>query len=265
MTMQKDTFNWNASPDTSKLIRSTSQKLLQSLRILTRDDVLFGIKVGIGAVIWAMFAFIPATRPIYQHWRGEWGLLSFMVVVGMTNGAANTTGTARFIGTLIGGVCACISWTICGENPWLLAFIGWLMALWNFYLILIVKNGPMGRITLLAYNLIVLYAYSLSQKVDDDDDDEGGSSPMILEITYHRVIAVTLGIIWGIFICRFLWPISGRRKFREGLSVLYLQLGLIWKRGPLKTLTGDMTQDYMRQGEQAALQRYGKCSRFGTA
>ncbi|KFA74899.1 hypothetical protein S40288_09561 [Stachybotrys chartarum IBT 40288] len=257
MVLRKDTFNWDAAPQASRFVRGASQKLLQILRFFAREDILFGIKVGIGAILWAMFAFIPATRPVYEHWRGEWGLLSYMIVVGMTTGASNTTGTARFIGTLIGGTCACISWLICHENPYALALVGWLMALGNFYLILVIKNAPLGRISLLAYNVIVLYAYSLSQRVDDDDDDEGGSHPLIFNITYHRVVAVTLGIVWGMVVCRLLWPISGRRKFREGLAVLYLQLGLIWKRGPLGVLLDNQyPTDYMREGEQAALQRY---------
>lgn len=112
---------------------------------------------------------------------------------------------------------------------------------------------------MLAYNVSLLYAYSISQQVDDDDDDEGGTSPLIFEIAYHRVTSVALGILWGMIICRVLWPISARRKFKEGLSVLYLQLGLIWRRGPLGVLLKSRsTRDYMREGEQAALQRYGK-------
>ncbi|KJZ78244.1 hypothetical protein HIM_02282 [Hirsutella minnesotensis 3608] len=254
---RKDSFNWDASPQASAFLRGISQCILKIMRFLAREDITFGIKVGIGAILWAMFAFIPGTRPVYQHWRGEWGLLSYMIVVGMTTGASNTTSTARFLGTLIGAACACVSWLASDDDPLRLAFFGWLVACWNFYLILVIKNAPLGRISLLAYNVIVLYAYSLSQNVDDDDDDEGGTKPLIFNITYHRVVAVTLGILWGMIVCRLLWPISGRRKFREGLSVLYLQLGLIWKRGPLGILVeSNNTLDYMREGEQAALQRY---------
>jgi hypothetical protein len=136
-----------------------------------------------------------------------------------------------------------MSWLVSQGNAYVLALCGWLMALWNFYMILIIKNGPLGRIALLAYNVIVLYAYSISQDVDDDDDDEGGKNPLI----------------WGMIVCRLLWPISGRKKFKEGLSVLYLQLGLIWKRGPLNVfITSNNTLDYMKEGEQVALQRYGR-------
>ena len=259
MMRRKDSFNWNAAPQSSTFLRGVSQRLLIVMRFLAREDILFGIKVGIGAILWAMFAFIPDTRSTYQHWRGEWGLLSYMIVVAMTTGASNTTSTARFLGTLIGAACACVSWLVGQGNPYVLALLGWLMACWNFYLILVLNNAPLGRISLLAYNVIVLYAYSLSQSVEDDDDDEGGKNPLIFDITWHRVVAVTLGILWGMIVCRLLWPISGRRKFREGLSVLYLQLGLIWKRGPLGVLIeSDNKLDYMHEGEQAALQRYGK-------
>lgn len=260
MLKRRDSLHWDASPPdkTSAFVRNCSQALLKFLRFLTREDVLFGIKVGIGAILWAMFAFIPATRPIYQHWRGEWGLLSYMIVVGMTTGASNTTGTSRFIGTLIGAACACVAWSLSMTNPWLLELYTAIVALGNFYIILVLKKAPLGRISLLAYNVIVLYAYSLSQDVDDDDDDEGGIDPLIFEITYHRVLAVTLGILWGILFCRLLWPISGRRKFREGLSVLYLQLGLIWKRGPLASISKNKNVlDFMQEGEQIALRRYG--------
>lgn len=258
MIARRDTYHWDASPDASSFMRRLSKILLKIMRFLAREDILFGIKVGLGALIWAQFAFIPATRPIYQLWRGEWGLLSFMIVMGMTTGAANTTGTARFKGTIIGASFAVAAWLISQGNAIALFFIGGFVALCNFYMILVIKNAPLGRIALLAYNASTLYAYSLSQSVDDDDDDEGGSDPLIFDIAFHRVTSVTLGILWGIIFCRLLWPISGRRKFREGLSVLYLQLGLIWKRGPLTVaLESNKHMDYMREGEQAALQRYG--------
>ncbi|GAB0145292.1 hypothetical protein EsHS_00005728 [Epichloe bromicola] len=257
MRKRRDSFNWDAAPSASSLQRMLSQQMLKVMRFLAREDILFGIKVGIGAVLWAQFAFIPQTRPMYQNWRGEWGLLSYMIVVGMTTGASNTTSTSRLIGTLMGAACACISWLVSQGNAYVLALFGSIMALWNFYMILVVKNGPLGRIALLAYNVIVLYAYSLSQDVDDDDDDEGGRNPLIFEITYHRVVAVVLGIIWGMMICRLLWPISARKKFKEGLSVLYLQLGLIWRRGPLSVLVATFKLETLRDSAKSEFELRG--------
>lgn len=110
---------------------------------------------------------------------------------------------------------------------------------------------------LLAYNVSLLYAYLIANRVEDDDDDEGGETPYIGQISLHRALAVSAGILWGLIVCRLVWPISARKKFREGISVLYLQMGLIWKRGPLAILLrSDCSRSYLKSGEQAALQRY---------
>lgn len=180
-----------------------------------------------------------------------------MIVCNMTVGAANTTGLARFIGTCIGIGVAGLNWTVSQQSALALIPLGSLIAFGSFFVIIALGKAPMGRITLLAYNVSTLYAYSLSKKVDDDDDDEGGVDPIIKEILLHRFVAVTAGIFWGLVVCRLIWPISARKKFKEGLSMLHLQMGLIWKRGPLAILLrSDCTRSYLRSGEQAALQKY---------
>ena len=170
-------------------------RLWRTLSVLRRDDVKFAIKVGLGAALYALPSFLAATRPLYQHWRGEWGLLSYMLVCAMTIGSSNTTGFARFMGTCIGAVCAIVSWIASQGNAFLLAFFGWLMALWTAYIIIAQGNGPMGRFIMLTYNLSALYAYSLSVKEVDGDDDEGGVTPIITEIALHRVVAVLSGYV----------------------------------------------------------------------
>jgi hypothetical protein len=117
----------------------------------------------------------------------------------------------------------------------------------------------MGRFIMLTYNLSALYAYSLSVKDEEDDDDEGGISPEIWEIVLHRVVAVMVGCIWGIIITRLIWPISARRKVKKGTSLLWLKMGLIWKRGPLHTLLDKDTDhylSYMSPHEELELRRY---------
>ncbi|KHN94094.1 60S ribosomal protein L19 [Metarhizium album ARSEF 1941] len=257
MLQRRDTYSWQAAPDKNKWLAGISRTLLKILRGVARDDILFGIKVGIGASLWAMFAFLDATRPTYNHYRGEWGLLSFMIVCSMTVGASNTTGWSRFVGTFLGAAFSIINWNLSQGNAVVLAILGWAISFFNFYLIVARGQAPLGRMTILAYNVSTLYAYSLSQKVDDADDDEGGVHPLIMEIVKHRAISVTTGILWGLIVCRVIWPISARKKFKEGISVLLLQMGLIWRRGPLAILLrSDCSQSYLKSGEQAALQRY---------
>ena len=115
----------------------------------------------------------------------------------------------------------------------------------------------MGRFILLTYNLSALYAYSLSVRDEDDDDDEGGISPEIWEIVLHRVVAVMTGCIWGIIVTRGIWPISARRKVKHGIAMLWLKMGLVWKRGPLTCLLDESTPaTYMDPHEGLEMQRF---------
>jgi hypothetical protein len=150
-------------------------------------------------------------------------------------------------------------WLGCQDNVYALALCGWIVSLPCFYIIIAKGRGPFGRFIMLTYNLSCLYAYSLSIKDGEDDDDEGGTLPIITDIALHRVAAVLAGVIWGMIITRLIWPISARQKFKDGLALLWLRMGLIWKRDPLSTLIeGESTNAYMNLGEELALQRYCK-------
>lgn len=110
---------------------------------------------------------------------------------------------------------------------------------------------------LLTYNLCALYAYSLSVHDDDNDDDEGGIDPAIWDIVLHRLVAVVVGTIWAIIITRLIWPISARRKLKDGLCVLWLRMSLIWKRDPLAMfLLGEPRSSYMDIREEATLHSF---------
>ncbi|KAF2853897.1 hypothetical protein T440DRAFT_418039 [Plenodomus tracheiphilus IPT5] len=239
-----------------------SYRVWVSLAVFRRDDLKYAVKVGIGAILYAMWSFVEPTRALYGHWRGEWGLLSYMLVCSMTIGASNTTGFQRFAGTCLGAVFAIAAWIAADDHALLLGFFGWLVSLLCFYIIVGKGKGPMGRFILLTYNLSALYAYSLSVKDDDDDDDEGGIAPEIWEIVLHRVVAVMVGCVWGIVVTRLIWPISARRKVKKGTSLLWLKMGLIWKRGPLKTLLesyedgGGRQHSFMSEREEFELRRF---------
>jgi len=177
----------------------------------------------------------------------------------MTIGASNTTGYARFIGTFIGAIISVVVWVICQGNALALALCGGLVSMPCFYLIIAKGRGPFGRFIMLTYNLSCLYAYSLSVREGEDDDDEGGVTPIISEIALHRVVAVLAGVIWGLIITRIVWPISARHEFKDGLSLLLLRMGLIWKRDPLSALIDGQTRNkHMNIGEEFAFRRYGK-------
>ena len=245
-------------PTTERTVKERlGYRLWKSFELFRRDDTKYAIKVGAGAALYALPAFLPSTRPLYTHWRGEWGLLSYMLVCSMTIGASNTTGYARFLGTCLGALCAVLAWDITFGNVFGLAFFGWLMAGWTAWITIVKGNGPMGRFIMLTYNLSVLYAYSLSQKESDGRQDEGGQDPIITEIALHRVVAVFSGCIWGVIITRLIWPISARERLKDGLSLLWLRLGLVWKRDPLSCMEkGGQAVLYMTAREKLELERY---------
>lgn len=227
------------------------------LGFLRRDETKYAIKVGVGAALYALPSFTSATRPVFTSWRGEWGLVSYMLVCSMTIGASNTTGYARFLGTCLGACCSIAAWYTSGGNVFALAFLGWLMAMWTSYITLVKGQGPMGRFIMLTYNLSVLYAYSLSANDNDNDEDEGGSHPIITEIALHRVVAVLSGCIWGIIVTRLIWPISARSKLKDGLSLLWLQMSLIWKRDPLSMMVNDRpVAPYLTVREKLQIERF---------
>jgi len=45
----------------------------------------------------------------------------------------------------------------------------------------------------------------------------------------HRIVAVCAGVLWGMFITSYIWPISARYDMRVGLSELYLHLGWFFR------------------------------------
>ncbi|KAJ6029642.1 uncharacterized protein N7446_011007 [Penicillium canescens] len=244
-----------SSRDTTK--QRLGYRIWKGLGFLRRDDTKYAIKVGAGAALYALPAFLPSTRPFYTHWRGEWGLLSYMLVCSMTIGASNTTGYSRFLGTCLGAVCAIVAWEVTSGNVFGLAFLGWLMAIWTGYITIVRGNGPMGRFIMLTYNLSVLYGYSLAQKEANNDEDEGGVNPIMSEIALHRVVAVLSGCIWGIVITRMIWPISARRRLKESLSLLWLHLGLVWKRDPLSIMAEEgKNVVYMTPREKLEIERF---------
>lgn len=252
---QKDAL-W---PNQSRIKQAFFQKVYEVSSFLGRDDVKFSLKVGFGAILYALPSFVPSTRPIYSRWRGEWGLLSYMLVCSMTIGASNTTGYSRILGTCLGAALAVAAWEVSDDNPFVLGFIGFCMAYWTAYIIIGKGKGPMGRFILLTYNLSALYAYSLSAQDDDDggDEEDLGKNPLIFQIAGHRVAAVISGTIWGLIITRVIWPISARQKLKDGLSLIWLRMGLIWKRDPLATLIDGVHPDrYMNLREEFYLQKF---------
>ncbi|KAK9313902.1 Fusaric acid resistance protein-like-domain-containing protein [Lipomyces starkeyi] len=228
-------------------------RLWRALRTFRRNDVKYGIKVGVGAMIFTMPAFFNETRDIFYHYRGEWGLISFVIVMNISIGSTLSAAFYRILGTVIGTFSAYVAWQLFPSNNIALPIVGFFIALICFHIILTGRpNTVFGRFILLTFNLTALYSYSLSRGDDEDDDDEGGSHPMIGEIAMHRLIAVIAGVLWGVIITLYVWPNSARAELKRKLGILWIRLGLIWKSDPLSKIS--VLQDSISQSQYIGLQ-----------
>ncbi|KAI5961788.1 hypothetical protein CANMA_003765 [Candida margitis] len=211
-----------------------SYDIWNRLKYLKRADVQFGIRVGLGAACLSLFAFIPDTKGIFENWRLEWALTVYCIMMNKSLGGTTMTVKWRIIGTFLGAFVAFSMWTIFEANVYVLALTGILISIPSFYIILFWKaNNAFGRFILLTYNLTMLYSYSMLQK-DAEDDFEGGENPIIGEIAFHRFAAVSIGIIWALVMATCFLPNSARARLKNGLSILWLRLGVIWNSDPLE-------------------------------
>lgn len=218
-----------------------SFNLWKSLKVFKRTDVQFGIRVGLGALLISIFAFIPQTKIYFNEWRIEWALVVYCIMMNKSVGGTSMTIKYRFIGTFLGCYGAYLIWVLTNGNVYCLCLCGFLLSIPSFYIIMYWKqNNPFGRFILLAYNITALYSYSMTQK-DAEDGLEGGEDPIIGEIAFHRFFAVSVGILVSVSMSSLFLPNSARSRLKKGLTILWLRMGVIWNSDPLDyTVDGEM-------------------------
>lgn len=224
---------------------SINYRIWKILKFTRGVDFQFGFRVGLGALILGSLAFLDATRNFFIEWRGEWALVTFCIIMNKSLGGTTMTVKWRFLGTFVGAATAYLVWTLFYPNVIIMAIFGFLVSIPCFNIILNWKaNNAFGRFILLTYNLTVLYSYSMSLiGLPDDGDWEGGGNPIIEEIAFHRYIGVNAGVIWAIIITMTLFPVTARGRIKRGLSVLWLRMGIIWKRGALNNHVDEFQQN----------------------
>ncbi|EAZ63760.2 hypothetical protein PICST_28250 [Scheffersomyces stipitis CBS 6054] len=212
-----------------------SYKVWMFFKFLRRTDIQFGIRVGLGAFVISLFAFLPQTKETFNMWRGEWALAIYCIMMNKSLGGTTMTVKWRILGTFMGAFGAYVVWMLTDGNVYILCLSGFLIAIPSFYIIIFwAKNNAFGRFILLAYNLTALYSYSMRSQLDNEDGNEGGEDPIVDEIAFHRFVAVSIGIVWALIMASCVLPSSARSRLKNGLTVLWLRLGLIWNSDPLE-------------------------------
>ncbi|KAI0032892.1 Fusaric acid resistance protein-like-domain-containing protein [Vararia minispora EC-137] len=187
----------------------------------TDGDIKYAVKVGMATAILAAPAFFETTRPTFLEYRGEWALISFFVVMSPTIGGTNLLGVHRVLGTLLGAATAAAVYTFFSEQPLVLALFGFLFSIPCFYLIVATPQfASTGRFVLLTYNLTCLYSYNIRKR----------PNVWVIEIAWHRFIAVTIGVLWAAFVSRFWWPSEARRELSRALGEFCLNIGWLYTR-----------------------------------
>ncbi|OSX65814.1 hypothetical protein POSPLADRAFT_1131190 [Postia placenta MAD-698-R-SB12] len=187
---------------------------------LKEQDIKYAFKVGMATAMLAAPAFFDSTRPMFVHYRGEWALISFFVVISPTIGATNFMGVHRVLGTLCGAGVAAAIWTAFPENPYALTIFGFFFSLPCFYYIV---GKPVyatsARFVLLTYNLTCLYCYNLRRK-----DIE------VIDVATSRALSVTVGVVWAAIVSRYWWPTEARRALGRALGDFCLNMGWLYTR-----------------------------------
>ncbi|KAK9460572.1 Fusaric acid resistance protein-like-domain-containing protein [Lipomyces oligophaga] len=238
-----------------------SLRIWRNLRLFRRNDVRFGLKVALGSLVFLIPAYNPKTAATFSHYRLEWGLIVFVLMMNISIGGTTNTILYRISGTFMGCYAAWIVWYFFPSNAIAISLTCFLMAFPCFCIILGWKqNSAFGRFILLAFNLTALYSYSLSQNdIDrpDGNEDEGGINPIVSEIAFHRLIAVSSGIMVAIFVTLYIWPNSARANIKRRLSILWIRMGLIWKSDPLSSLShpGESIKPYISIQDETTLQK----------
>ncbi|GAA5989203.1 hypothetical protein JCM10908_001207 [Rhodotorula pacifica] len=179
---------------------------------LSGPDARFAIKTGVGAAVLATAAFDAKLRPLWLAWRGEWALISYMVIMAPSLGATNFLAASRIVGTAVGAGTALATFKLFSRLPVVLVLVGAALSAPCFRLAITQpKYATSTRFTLLAYNLTCLYAFNLRE-----------ADVPIESLAFRRFVAVSVGVLWALIVNGYIWPYEARRELRRALSEFFL-------------------------------------------
>ncbi|KAI8047969.1 Fusaric acid resistance protein-like-domain-containing protein [Gilbertella persicaria] len=214
-----NTFNTLHTPSPKTNIRRFLLSLWGFFSQFRSHHVKFAFKSMLTAELISVLAFIPLTRPYFTNLKMEWTLVTVMAVMTPTVGGTNLGAILRILATIIACFLAAVIYTLFEHNTFMLWLWTWLVSIPSFWMILNHKHGRFGLFSLLAYNLIVLYKFNHR---DDASFD-------VFELTWTRCLAVSLGVLIGLFVTAYVWPYEARTQVRKGLSDLLLRLSWLYK------------------------------------
>ncbi|KAI9231978.1 MAG: hypothetical protein BYD32DRAFT_466658 [Podila humilis] len=258
-----NTNNTLHTPTPSTFMQKWSTRLWKFLHVFRSFQVKYAAKTAISTMVLLVPAFVDWTRPYFVQYRGEWALISMLIIMVPTVGGTNIVGLYRILGTVIGCYVGVAVYLLFPADDILLPVCCFLFAVPNFYLVLCSSYPRIGQVTLLAFNLVLIQTYNRRNgdgtvpPDDDDNDDDGisgspfsarrtlraagsmttdphpnnpGSVSDVWTIAFHRAVAVSLGVVIGVAVTSYVWPYEARVELRKGLSDLLLNISWLYNR-----------------------------------
>ena len=229
----------------------------------------YALKAALSTVVLLIPAFVDWSRPYFVQYRGEWAVISMLIIMVPTVGGTNVVGIYRIMGTIAGCYAGVAVYLLFPANEIMLPLCCFLFAVPNYYLVLYSNYPRIGQVSLLAFNLVLIQTYNRRHgdgtvPPDDDDDDDNdlfrrswssslpenvlktmmgslldGTSPVpsdpahisdVWAIAFHRAVAVSFGVVVGVGVTSYIWPYEARVELRKGLSDLLLNISWLYNR-----------------------------------
>ena len=255
-----NTKNTLQTPVPSTFSQRWSTRLWQFLHLFRSFQVKYAAKAAFSTIVLLIPAFVDWTRPYFVQYRGEWALISMLIVMVPTVGGTNIVGIYRIMGTIFGCGMGVVVYLLFPAHPIMLPICCFVFALPNFYLVLSSSHPRLGQVVLLAFNLVLIQTYNrrngdgtVPPDDDGEDDDEySGHVPstilgnmgtlvdgnpsdpsyisVVMTIALHRAVAVSIGVVIGVLVTSYVWPYEARVELRKGLSDLLLNISWLYNR-----------------------------------
>ncbi|CEP10684.1 hypothetical protein [Parasitella parasitica] len=185
---------------------------------LRKDPTRYAIKFAVTMELLALMAWLPiqGVNELYNINRGQWALLSAMVVFNFTVGSTALQCLFRVLATVIGAVCGYICLLAADRNqyPYVIAIMILLFQIPMWYALLGSKYPKIGFISLLTMAVIVSTGYA-------DRYQE-----QLFDPVWKRTFTAIIAILVVLIVDQLLWPVWARKMVRRHVSDLLIATGI---------------------------------------
>ncbi|KAJ8080407.1 hypothetical protein PM082_017240 [Marasmius tenuissimus] len=195
-------YGWN-HPNTI----STRLTMSRVFRSITHSNHLkHASKKAIGVALLSLPAFLPSNstaRHWFHAWKGQWMVLSFVLVLDINQGATWRTGYLRVSGTVLGALYGFIVAIIAQRNPYAIVALITLAEVPMSWIVTASSFPPLGIVANLTSPLIIFTGYFVP------------NSPSVIGLAWLRALMISLGVIAALSINSLLYPRLCRVMFLD--------------------------------------------------